>query len=714
MLSTDQTFPLQDPQILLPDGKINPIEEVNPEIVPPLPDPIIKYLTYDLFPGDADQNIDALMNIHNANKHWSAYWADSNITFSFPDSADDITDTYGDLRFVNGFNAEQVEGARLALGMYENVSGVSFTELEYGSGEGTLRFINGARDDTFGALAFYPHVDEKAGDMYFQFGSYNFPNIGTLKFQTFLHEIGHALGLKHGHETNGPGAMTADKDSHEYSVMTYRSFVGQDLEVQRPFPNEYYSFPQTPMIYDIAAMQRFYGANFDYNDTNTVYSFSMDDAVMRINGKVEKINGIEVEPGANTILRTIWDGGGTDTYDLSTYDTNLRLNLNPGEYSDFDVGGDQQRAKLGIWSNESARGHLFNALQYKNDKRSLIENARGGSGNDIIIGNIADNVLIGSGGHDTLIGGIGNDTLLGGGGIDTVSYSGRSTDFTITENADDTLSVVDGNSGDGLNEGNDTIRGVEYLRFEGDGKTVQLNNLLSAVPRPDGELVVQLTSGQPTSKQAVASQIVRGTDGDDVYRGTDGPDKFMGLAGNDNVFGNDGNDVLRGNDGNDTLRGDGGADMLFGGNHNDVLRGGAQNDVLRGDNGFDRLFGDTGQDVLVGGLGRDILYGGGQGDRFDYDKIGESRGAQRDLIKDFQHLVDDIDLRTIDANTHLGGNQRFKFIGETDFGGQAGELHYREVGAVLRVEGDINGDSHADFAIDVMGTTVLTANDFFL
>jgi len=108
------------------------------------------------------------------------------------------------------------------------------------------------------------------------------------------------------------------------------------------------------------------------------------------------------------------------------------------------------------------------------------------------------------------------------------------------------------------------------------------------------------------------------------------------------------------------------------------------------------------------------MNGGSGRDRFDYDRIQESRGALRDRIDGFRHKQDDIDLRTIDANTTVGGNQRFKFIGDDSFNRVAGELHIRSVGTITKIEGDVNGDGRADFTIDVTGGVTLTAGDFLL
>jgi Ca2+-binding RTX toxin-like protein len=143
-----------------------------------------------------------------------------------------------------------------------------------------------------------------------------------------------------------------------------------------------------------------------------------------------------------------------------------------------------------------------------------------------------------------------------------------------------------------------------------------------------------------------------------------------------------------------------GADTLTGSSFNDVLVGGA--DI----------------DILTGGRGTDILAGGTEQDFFNFDKIAESKkGAARDVIADFSGVggdLDRIDLKGIDANTHLGGNQAFKYIGTHHFHHRAGELHIKfdTVNDKTIVQGDINGDAKADFEIELAGHHVLTGLDF--
>ena len=157
------------------------------------------------------------------------------------------------------------------------------------------------------------------------------------------------------------------------------------------------------------------------------------------------------------------------------------------------------------------------------------------------------------------------------------------------------------------------------------------------------------------------------------------------------------------------------ADTLVGNNGNNSLFGGAGNDILSG---------GVGSDNLTGGLGRDTMTGGTGADVFDFNVVSETgkTAATRDIIKDFQHLVDDIDLSTIDANTKVAGNQVFKFLAvkAAAFTGVAGQLHWLQINPTgtlndkTIIEGDINGDRVADFQIELTGLKLLTASDFVL
>jgi Ca2+-binding RTX toxin-like protein len=159
---------------------------------------------------------------------------------------------------------------------------------------------------------------------------------------------------------------------------------------------------------------------------------------------------------------------------------------------------------------------------------------------------------------------------------------------------------------------------------------------------------------------------------------------------------------------NNTLVGNSGANSLSGGDGNDFMVGGAGNDTLNGGDG---------NDTLIGGAGSDILNGGAGNDRFDFDAVSDSPAgpALRDsILGGFTHGFDRIDLSTIDANTLVGGNQAFSFIGSAAFSGVAGQLRYSNFSGNVIIDADVNGDSVADMQILVAGTNFMTGTDFIL
>jgi serralysin len=373
-------------------------------------------------------------------------WGVTNLTFSFPQESSFYGTSYGSGEHLNNFEAftaTQQDAVRKILQMYSAVTNIGFTEVvETSSVHGDLRYAES--DSTGTAWAYYPSTSAAGGDAWFNNSKnyYDNPKVGNYGWLTMMHETGHALGLKHPHEARGTfGAMPADKDSLEYSVMSYRSYIG--ASTTSGYTNGSTSYPQTLMMYDIAALQKMYGANYGTNAGDTVYRWSAATGEMSINGIGQGA------PAGNKIFITLWDGGGVDTYDFSNYTTNLSVDLNPGGWT---TASTTQLASLG--SGKLAAGNIANALLFNGNTASLIENVVGGSGADTISGNATNNVLTG---------GRGNDILDGRGGTDTAVYSGNQADYSWLRLADDTWSITDLRSGSP--DGTDQLKGIEYLRF---------------------------------------------------------------------------------------------------------------------------------------------------------------------------------------------------------------------------------------------------------
>ena len=440
-------------------------------------------------------------------------WANSSLTYSFPTNPAHYSYSGEKGNNFQSFNTMQKNAVHKILDQYEAVSGLSFSVVnETTTNHGTLRYA--MSDEPGAAWAYYPSAGSWGGDSWYNnsSGDNDKPRAGNWAFSTLIHETGHALGLKHGHEKeSGFPKLPKKFDSNEFSVMTYRNFVGQNLN--KDYGAETWGEPQSLMMYDIAALQHMYGANYNYQSGDTVYRFSAANGTMFING-----NG-QGKPGANRIYRTIWDGGGEDTYKFSNYSSDLSVDLRPGNWS---TTSKVQIALIGTKAGGAdvyARGNIANALLYKGNEDSLIENAIGGKGDDKITGNQADNHLNGSAGADTLSGLSGSDTLWGGKGADLLKGGG----------AEDTL--TGGAANDKLNGG-------------------------------------------------AGGDLLRGSAGADTLLGGAGNDTLIGESGADSLVGGSGNDTIYGGAGNDTLKGQMGADRIGGGTGNDLLFGGAAADTF--------------------------------------------------------------------------------------------------------------------------------------
>jgi serralysin len=511
-----------------------------------------------------------------ANGVLSGYAWSGTITYAFPTSASDYSYTS---EASDGFAAITSSMQTTALFAMEQSDGNTandgfsiegFTNATFESGSTTTSTIRIAQSDKPStAYAYYPTTAAQGGDVWFGTNyDYTAPQAGNYAWHTMLHELGHALGLKHPHEKEGTfGLMAATYDDVEYTVMSYKAYVGAKLT---GYTYSTWSAPQTYMMADIAALQHMYGADYTTNSGDTTYSWSASSGDTYVDGV------LAIDAGSSTIFATIWDGGGTDTYDLSAYSSALSINLAPGSSSSFSSS---QLATLG--TGKYAKGNIYNALLYNNNTASMIENATGGSGNDTISGNILANVLTGNAGIDKLLGLDGNDTLYGNAGADTID--GGNGDDAIYGGADaDTITG-------GL--GNDTIDGG------------------------DGANTIKDTGGNDTITGGADADYISASIGDDVISGSGGDDKLYAGAGNDTVYGGAGADAIWGEAGNNILYGDAGNDSIVGNSGLDSIYGGDDADYITGVGGNDIVYGGAGNDTLYGGIGNDTIYGGADADK---------------------------------------------------------------------------------------------------
>ncbi|MDP1912757.1 M10 family metallopeptidase C-terminal domain-containing protein [Brevundimonas sp.] len=551
---------------------------------------------------------DAGAQITRANQSWAtALGTAATVTYAFRDSITTMpTDTAG----FSQFNAAQIAAGVLAFAAWSDVANVTFQRVQNAGSEfsnnATILLGNySSGQEGAAAFAYLPGgmpgatgSSQTQGDVWI---NSSLSNNATPVQQgygqlTLLHEIGHAIGLSHPAPYNASagggityaGSAIYYEDSLQYSVMSYFNEVntGADFRTNGAGSRRYAS---APLLDDISAAQRLYGANMSTRTGDTTYGFNS--------------NAGQVWFNANTALSALifcaWDAGGTDTFDFSGYSNNGQIiDLRQGSFS--SVGGLIGNVSIAIGA--------------------VIENAIGGSGSDTFRGNSANNRFTPNAGTDVVDGGL---------GIDTVVFSGARAAYTITWTGQ-TGTVV----GNGQNV---TVTNVESLQFT--------DQTIAATPT--GGLVVGGDITDETITGTALADVIGGLGGVDTIDGLAGNDNLNGGSGNDTLNGGDGDDILIGALGNDALNGGAGndtADYVGAGAGVTVnlttgsSGGGGGVDTLSGVENVtgtayaDTLTGDANANVLRGGGDIDTLSGGGGGDELYAGAPGESGGAP-DVVK---------------------------------------------------------------------------------
>ncbi|MDQ2953861.1 MAG: M10 family metallopeptidase C-terminal domain-containing protein, partial [Pseudomonadota bacterium] len=148
----------------------------------------------------------------------------------------------------------------------------------------------------------------------------------------------------------------------------------------------------------------------------------------------------------------------------------------------------------------------------------------------------------------------------------------------------------------------------------------------------------------------------------------------------------------------------------------DNITGSAFNDTLYGTIGVNTIAGGNGGDKITGGGGADILTGGQGADKFVFTALTDSAPSAGDVITDFVHGSDIIDLSAIDANSSTAGTQAFLFGGQNaNVVGRSVTWFEDLINGNTIVQADVNGNTTADISIILTGLNHhLTASDFIL
>jgi serralysin len=325
---------------------------------------------------------DGIENLSDSNWKWGgALGTGAQVTYSFSTASSVFTYASGSEVPYTSLTAAQKATAVAAMNLVSSICGITFVEVQdTATSAGDIRWTLSTNGALSTAHAYYPSTGGSGGDVWIgPDASYLNPQPGEYGFHTFIHELGHALGLGHPHE--GTPAAPAGEDQAKYSVMSYRDRAGSSTS--GGYSASFYA--TSYMLNDIATLQYLYGANTTTNSTDTVYSWASNTAVMQ----------------------TIWDTGGRDTISAATQNYAARIDLNPGAWSTIGTG-------YTIYNDTGfVPGPPFPVrdtltIAYG----AVIEDAIGSAQADTLIGNAVANRLTGGAGADTLTGGTGADVFF--------------------------------------------------------------------------------------------------------------------------------------------------------------------------------------------------------------------------------------------------------------------------------------------------------------
>ena len=411
--------------------------------------------------------ISALLPDDAAGKKFTTLLGDSkSFGYFFPSTLPSYDTDTDHAKGYTTFSSAQKAKTVIALSYISSVLDVSFTEKTTASGLNTLSFASNNQTGSSG-YAQYPSSSFSGSDLFLKIADYNTTLAdGTYGAYTLMHELGHALGLKHPFDEKDaagnvevPPYLQGSEDSTTWTYISYN------------YSSSEYYLRYSPL--DIAALQYLYGPSKSARIGNDKYTITSSSA------------------------NFIWDGAGTDLIDASAVNQSATIYLTPGYWGYLGTTKTSTITSSGqITVNfgsviENLTGSAYADKLYGNEIGNSID---GGLGNDLLEGWAGNDSLLGGAGNDSISGGAGNDLIYGGDGDDTINYlyadSGNDTvyagagndlikyinlfsghKYVLGEFGNDTIYGADGNDTLDGGQGNDFIEGgtLNDFIFGGDG-----------------------------------------------------------------------------------------------------------------------------------------------------------------------------------------------------------------------------------------------------
>jgi len=453
--------------------------------------------------------ISALLPDATAGKKFTTLLGDSkSFGYFFPSTLPTYDTDSDNAKGFTAFSSTQKTRTVTALNYISTLVDMSFTEKATASGLNTLSFATNNQTGS-GGYAQLPSSSFSGSDLFLNIADYNTTlSDGTYGAYTLMHELGHALGLKHPFDEKDsfgnvetPPYLQGSEDSTTWTYLSYNESS-----------SEYY-LRYSPL--DIAALQYLYGPSKSARAGNDSYKISSSSA------------------------NFIWDGAGTDQIDASQAYQATTIYLTPGYWGYLGSNKTSTITSSGqITVNfgtmiENLIGSNYDDYLYGNEVENKIE---GGAGNDSIEGWDGADTLIGGAGNDTLFGGTGNDSIEGGDGNDTLVVSGLFSNYIVRYDSSTLSYSIEGMSG---NDGKDTFKAVEFLKFS--DKTVSLQSIdLTPPTYTVNAQQLTLDEGEIAFFNVVTTKVNTGTVLKYTISGVSSADISGGLLSGNVTIGSDG------------------------------------------------------------------------------------------------------------------------------------------------------------------------------
>lgn len=435
------------------------------------------------------------------------------------------------------FSAPQREAVRAILASAAQASGLAFRETAEAGAD--LRFGASQQAATKGISS----MPGEPGAGQVSMDSETLANLapGSEGYAALLHEIGHALGLRHPRNVQ-------TGDAYAYQWPAAYDLTSLSVMAQAAAPDG--RFPAAWGALDLVALRHLYGSR-PLNSLDTHYTLD----ALRFAAQ-----------------SAITDDGGSDTIDAALAPSGVTLDLAPGSLSSVGAG---------------ALGNLMIA------PGSWIENAAGSAFDDVLLGNARDNLLTGAKGNDWIDGGAGRDSAL---------FAGARSDYLFSA-AFGKLFVAarDGSGGFDTLTGIETLVFADATVTPGGALGADIAIEVDQNASVAGSLSASAAASFALARAAAHGSVTLSASGDYLYTpapGYSSEDSFSYTladgAGGSNVF----SVFITVRPASPTIRGGAGADRLAGSAANDIIDAGAGDDRIAGSLGSDAVEGGAGLDTL--------------------------------------------------------------------------------------------------------------------